>query len=597
MRQRGDIVYLVLIAIAIVTVVSIVIPGIISVTSSWNFDRAWKELQDGGYSVYADPAGNMTVTNDLTVGGDANIAGTTTSGFFVGDGTGLTGLPVTGTPTLQQVTDTGNVTTNIVEVGGLVVPNVGIGTSSSTNYPLLIANGGTQTFIFWPDGHLSTLDGLSTESVKYGPGLVVYDWHDFPPISTSGTGSFDLIGNILGDSIFTRSSGPLFTLNDAEVGNWLVLWGTDFGAYAEIKRYIDGSNVELHTMGWDRDFTSQSYLVFSHPIATTGYGFNTEFSTGSNGIFEIYSYDYSGSEVLEVVLNSGSPNTTAVQVDAKANGNTGTVGIRTSLNTGNLFGHKSSTGQSVVIDDSEAVTAGTETYISAYAAVTLNASNATQEAYIALPDFDTAFRVFGASGTLPSYGYEVTSGVVIDRVNSGGAGNDAFINQAVNVQIFDNDNDYILIGSDSKFELCTSALLVDSNKNIEANFYYSKAGGNWTVLELDTDTTSGYLDSGSQIFDAPADWTKDDEAVVNGDIADAFYIKIQRTRDSVPVPPTELVFSITSSQAAGMRIWGDGSIKPASLADSSARNGSIYYSLNASKLVYKDSGGVVRDLY
>ena len=41
----------------------------------------------------------------------------------------------------------------------------------------------------------------------------------------------------------------------------------------------------------------------------------------------------------------------------------------------------------------------------------------------------------------------------------------------------------------------------------------------------------------------------------------------------------------------------NGAFKPASLADASAPNNSIYYSSDAAKLVYKDSGGTVNNLY
>jgi hypothetical protein len=46
-----------------------------------------------------------------------------------------------------------------------------------------------------------------------------------------------------------------------------------------------------------------------------------------------------------------------------------------------------------------------------------------------------------------------------------------------------------------------------------------------------------------------------------------------------------------------IQIRNDGSIKPASLADGDAANDSVYYSTTQSKLVYKDSGGSVNDLY
>lgn len=41
----------------------------------------------------------------------------------------------------------------------------------------------------------------------------------------------------------------------------------------------------------------------------------------------------------------------------------------------------------------------------------------------------------------------------------------------------------------------------------------------------------------------------------------------------------------------------DGSLTPPVLADAEAANGSIYYSSTQNTLVYKDSAGVVNDLY
>lgn len=46
-----------------------------------------------------------------------------------------------------------------------------------------------------------------------------------------------------------------------------------------------------------------------------------------------------------------------------------------------------------------------------------------------------------------------------------------------------------------------------------------------------------------------------------------------------------------------LNIRADGTIQPISMADASAANDSIYYSTTQSKLVYKDSGGTVNNLY
>lgn len=53
----------------------------------------------------------------------------------------------------------------------------------------------------------------------------------------------------------------------------------------------------------------------------------------------------------------------------------------------------------------------------------------------------------------------------------------------------------------------------------------------------------------------------------------------------------------TSGGSIMASIAKNGAFKPASLADSAAENGTIYYSTDAGKLVYKDSGGTVNNLY
>lgn len=58
-----------------------------------------------------------------------------------------------------------------------------------------------------------------------------------------------------------------------------------------------------------------------------------------------------------------------------------------------------------------------------------------------------------------------------------------------------------------------------------------------------------------------------------------------------------IVFTGVLKSGANTIVDTDGYIKPISSDDVSAPNNSIYYSTDATKLVYKDSGGVVRDLY
>jgi len=61
--------------------------------------------------------------------------------------------------------------------------------------------------------------------------------------------------------------------------------------------------------------------------------------------------------------------------------------------------------------------------------------------------------------------------------------------------------------------------------------------------------------------------------------------------------PDYLIDDYISIQNVTKTILPDGSIQPATIADADAQNNTIYYSSDQSKLVYKDSSGIVNDLY
>ena len=71
---------------------------------------------------------------------------------------------------------------------------------------------------------------------------------------------------------------------------------------------------------------------------------------------------------------------------------------------------------------------------------------------------------------------------------------------------------------------------------------------------------------------------------------------------SITYDGTDLIINSDDVGSGGCKIntlnvRADGTIQPVQLADASAANDSIYYSTTASKLVYKDSGGTVNNLY
>ncbi len=450
--------------------------------------------------------------------------------------------------------------------------------------------------------HLHATNGVESIAVTGGPSLAAWTSSgiNIEHSITNGAGNFDLTGGAY-ESLFTDTVNDIFT--SADKGNWLVIRsGTYKNAMAEIGTYIDAENVLLHTMGWTFDISNVDYDIIQHPQFVIGDGHHNEFQVGTSGHFDIHSHDWVANSysryMFEAELESAADNVHCALLKAEAKGYDGVAGLHVDYESGNLGAGKLGGAIRSKLVMGEAVSADATTLVAAFIASLANGSSATSQAFVVLPGFDEALTIAGSQALNPGYGYEVTSGSVADRVNGGTADTTAFLSSsASNLALFDNDNDYILIGSDNTFEVIEWAASTGSAKDIDATFEYSTGNDTWSTLTV-SDGTSGFQNAGQIIFTAPGGWAKGNEAESAADITSAYYVKITRTRTpSIATLPVEDYFKIYTSGTQGMKIRGDGSIQPATIADASASNDSIYYSSDQSKLVYKDSGGTVRDLY
>jgi len=457
---------------------------------------------------------------------------------------------------------------------------------------------GTGLAQVWHTGHFQNIDGVRTVAPPMGPAIWTHNATDEEPLRTGGVGSYDHTGGVQ-EQLFTKTAGDDFISEDASIGNWILLSGINLGAVAEIKRLVSADSVIVSGVGWDGDLPSQTFEVFSHPLFMSGDLGNHEFSVSNSGEFEVFSYNFTGGKVAEIELDSAAAQTIGLEIEVKANGNTGAVASVVDYNTGTMGANDVGAGFVVRIDETAATDATISTLLASFVSQTTTNSDAVKTAFLAQAGHDSALVVQGSVEEDPDYGYETTSGVSVDRVNSAGGGDDAFLEaSASNVTIFDSNGDDILIGSDATFEDIAVNLLVDSDKDLLPLFWYSQAGGNWTLLIVQGDGTNGFQQSGNIIFNAPPDWTKDDEDLDGNAITDAYYVAITRNRPgAVPVLPTEDHFHTFASQDTGMTIDGKGYILPRASSDSAAPNNAIYYSATQSALVYKDSNGVVNDLY
>ena len=441
-----------------------------------------------------------------------------------------------------------------------------------------------------PISCMATEDGIGAFVLRYAPHQVV----------KQGIGTYDKTGGAR-EKIWTSSVGG-FTQEDADKGRILAIFeeGINYGKVAEIDEYINNSQVTLDA-SWPIDISASSYIILNHPIFGVFDGNITSIDASGEGHVEIHALDhvFDFAFEIEVSIAEGNEFAAGQVIDADANGVNGLIAERILYTAGNLSANEVGGGQHIIVSNEGADNADATTVLAGSTIQFVDTgANTTFWGYTVLPGSDQAYTVLGSPAIDPQYGYEITGGVVTDRVNSGGGGNDAFINPAVNVEVLDSNGDYILIGSNSTFEIMSAIFAIGSGKDCVLSTFYTIGNGSYSPLGLLSESTVGFQNSGQIVWESPGNWVMDDEAEVNGDITNAYYIKIERNYNPpIVILPTELYFKIFANREAGWFVRGDGTLKPVWLLDADVPNDSIYRSLDSGILSYKEPDGTVRSLW
>lgn len=162
------------------------------------------------------------------------------------------------------------------------------------------------------------------------------------------------------------------------------------------------------------------------------------------------------------------------------------------------------------------------------------------------------------------------------------------------IEIFTNDNDYIICGYDTHFHQIEVLLSTKSSHTIDALFEYSTGTGTWLSFSP-SDGTNGFTNNGTIMWqqNLPG-WVS---SVVNG--VSKYYIRIQRTKNLITTPPIENNIRVVTSTNFGWDENGDLSIRKLSMI------GTPIYTDNASALAagliagqtYRTSVGVLMEVY
>ena len=442
--------------------------------------------------------------------------------------------------------------------------------SGQTDNPFLIEDS-TGTDLAWitPGGKIHTDSGVRAECNDMGDGLSAWAHGEFTPehTITDNAGNYDYTGGAY-EQLFTDTTNSPFTQTDADNHNWLnINSGTYKGAKAQIDRYIDASNVTVHSNCWDTDMSSVDYKIYPAPTFIVNDCHSIHAYANANGHFHIQNSggDFTGTVLSEIDGKIGADNSDTFHIYHNANGFNNSDAQHIFYETGDM--QDGDEGQVLQISIDE--TGATGGKVHGLYLETTDASAAEKEAIRVSVGFDYALKVAGATAEDPNAGYEVLADhTVADRVNGGAGDGNAFLEAGNDLQILDNDNDYILLGrTDHTFEVIEAILATPSSKDMEFEFYYSQADGVWVEFFPD-DSTAGFTKSGLIDWDTSG-WTggtawaktNDTAAAGDNDLLEAYYIKIVRTYPNVvPVLPVEDYFKLYPEQAGDTSSWirGDG---------------------------------------
>lgn len=407
----------------------------------------------------------------------------------------------------------------------------------------------------------------------------------------AGTLTFTLTGGSADNFVTVVPTGG-WTFDSADVGKAIVLVGGTYdAALALITEIVSGTEVIVETCGWSTDLPAgTAFIMPSNKISFTSPNLKTNNITAT-GKWRNNALDHTEEWPTEFWASMAADGVTNIRIytDCQGYNNSDTLQFRHIV--GDLQAGETQKVIRIVIDDSECTGGATADIEGIKFSRTKNGSLANVCAVRVGTDFSDAILVESNPATDPNYGYTFTSAFAVTNTIA------AFTDAGTNIQIFTADNSGILIGSDDQFSVIECALSIGASTTITPTFEYSTGDGTWAVLTV-SDTTLGFRESGKISFEPPALWVKSAHCNgATGAITNAYYIRITRTTNNVPTPPTENYFEIyVGGSITEAKIRGDGTIKPTQMIDATAVNDSIYYSLTANKLCYKTSTGGVLPL-
>ena len=553
----------------LITIISIIaVFGIVG--TAYAFKTGWFEGRAFTEGVrYYNTSGNYVFLNASSTTSDYNLywppaLGASSTAFLIDANGNMTfNSVITGLSDLTLAQNSilvGNASNNPEATSTItVLPSgyVGIGTTSPAYEldvdgtvraydNLLVGNTtGSASFrgqgdIYASDG-IKAMGGLYAEAKMYGTGLEVLNY-DPTIIYTNiiyGDASFASTTMIM-----TDSHGSFGTATSTYEGAFMRIISSTpdlGGATAEIIEVISDTELSLNmtTAGSDTllDLTGVSFVIYEHPVFFVG-----DNGTISSAVTEAeFHIDGTGFHGFYIDAVARVDQHQALTIDTNMTGYSGVVGLNSFLFATTTTDAVSASNLSLEINEDN-ITNSHLSFIDINGLGGNGNGNDIDVLHIEGLALTDHIIHQGSPDIIRLAYYDNGDGTTASTT-------DAFKQNDINVTLFENDNSYIYIGSDTEFTNIGYALSTNGTRDINAEYYYCDGDDSWKVLPGVTDTTNGEKITGTISFANPADrglCNEEYDSTAFASTTPLYYIAIKRTRNNYATQkPVESIVTIS----------------------------------------------------
>jgi hypothetical protein len=318
------------------------------------------------------------------------------------------------------------------------------------------------------------------------------------------------------------------------------------GATGEIIEFLDASNIRIQfPANGNNEMTGISfmiYFIFEKPVMVVNDEGSHQFIVGDDerASFEIVISSGNsafGVHIEDTAIASGH---TSVEIDCDPNENSSVTALQINYDATCLGTGEENDVVNIIVDTVESDCGE----IHAIDVFSTNNGTCAVTALVTNTNVNVIDQKIGTSADL-GIGIQQVLGVYVDSTT-------AFNSSSINVPIFTNDNDEVILASKTKFDSANFILNTPASVTILPIFSYSTGG----VLGFQTfspeDDTNGMTQNGSVNWDSslltsPAWSTATVTEATGGGLTDSttyYFMKIQRIRNLVVTTPIESTISL-----------------------------------------------------